>query len=491
MCYKPKYSIFSLIVIAAILLAGCKSTPVSAPFSPSASLVITGDVEKEICLADYGDWPIVQRDYGDEKQKCIALLPLLSAAGITGEKVSVFFSSPDGAVAEIPLEQINENSLLRLSAEGGWQFIAPDHPPQVGIKFMDYIVIKASEPSFRASCVRIIDGENEQVLTYGELFMADRIERLVLDGQAKKGELLTNVYRRRSLIPLQNYIETTSREDIQTGLAFYASGDQGEISLEGFLEWRGNSVDYLGPDGKTRKKDLMGIWVDPPKLSIKQVVSKSLSAIEKGRVLVILLDGLSYYDVQRAKPEFLSSNNPKKAHTVMPSITPVSLAAALTGKLPNQTGITDRGMRELLSDDIFVELDKMGKTSAMVSGEMKVINTSKEQILNPDLNGDGSTDDEVFACAKKQLEKEIDFIFVHFHGYDDVAHTHGPLSSEALEKLTLLDGYVEELVSNFKGTIFIIADHGQHETFGEKLGDHGEFRLLDMTIPWIEIEGGV
>ena len=44
------------------------------------------------------------------------------------------------------------------------------------------------------------------------------------------------------------------------------------------------------------------------------------------------------------------------------------------------------------------------------------------------------------------------------------------------------------LCEQFSGTVFVLADHGQHPSTGEKLGEHGEFHHLDLTVPWISWE---
>ena len=276
----------------------------------------------------------------------------------------------------------------------------------------------------------------------------------------------------------QVVLETTNR----SAVAYFENGTQEEVPLTDLFEWRGNSADYIGP------QDIIGVWVDAPELSVTHVAPEALAALELGRVLIILLDGLSYYDLEELKPVFLSGKTMQSARTVMPSISPVALATILTGKFPNETGITSRDTRQLQVDDIFVAAVKLGKSSAMVEGSRKLINTSIDQLLNPDISGDGSTDDEVFACAKAQLDAGVDLIFVHFHGYDDLAHTYGPLSPETSVKMLELDAYVETLCAGFSGMVLVIADHGQHGTTGDKLGDHGEFRLLDLTIPWIQWE---
>lgn len=290
--------------------------------------------------------------------------------------------------------------------------------------------------------------------------------------------LLIDGQREVTFLGGQVVLETTN----SSAIVYFDHGTQEEVFLTDLFEWKGNLADYIGP------QDIIGVWVDAPELSVTHIAPEALAALERGRVLIILLDGLSYYDLEELKPPFVSAKTVRPARTVMPSISPVALASILTGKFPNETGITSRDTRQLQVDDIFVAAVKLGKTSAMVEGSRKLINTSIDQLLNPDINGDGSTDDEVFACAKAQLDAGVDLVFVHFHGYDDLAHTYGPLSPETSAKMLELDAYVEALCAGFSGMVLVIADHGQHATTGEKLGDHGEFRLLDLTIPWIQWE---
>lgn len=263
------------------------------------------------------------------------------------------------------------------------------------------------------------------------------------------------------------------------GIVLYlADGNQIELESESALE------KYL----ESIEQEIVGLWLAAPELSTTDFMPQTFSALERGRVLVILVDGLSFYHLRDLQPPFLAKKEVAPARTVMPSITPVALATILTGKLPSEHGVSSRRVRQPAVDDLFSHAAHMGKSSVLVEGPTKVINTSSEQILNPDLNGNGSTDDEVFAAAQGQVEAGVDLIFVHFHGYDDQAHTFGPTSSEAEAKLRELDLYVQQLCEQFSGTVFVLADHGQHPSTGEKLGEHGEFHHLDLTVPWISWE---
>ncbi|HHT91572.1 MAG: alkaline phosphatase family protein [Bacillota bacterium] len=483
-----KRALMAMLLVLFFLIAElslCRAQKAPDPWA--LTLTVTGDVHKEVVLTGYYGWESIEIQHQGQSQEVIPLEPVLASAGILGEQITILFSSPDGAVAEIPLEQISSTCYLRLTPEYGWQFISEGHPRQAGIKYMDYIVVKAANPGPKAPCLRLIDGTKETALTYGELFTAEGVCRMVPEREAKKGSLTTKVYSRRNLIPLHHYLEDESKTK-PTALAYFGDGDQSEIDLEGFLEWRGNSADYLAPNARTRKPDIIGIWVDPPADSVMDLAPRALAALEEGRVLMILLDGLGYLNLLELQPSFLCSLHPQPARTVMPSISPVGLGAIVTGRLPKENGITARQMRTLLVDDMFTAATNMGKTASMVEGSTTVISLSIDQILNPDLNSNGSTDDEVFACAQRELADGADLVFVHFHGYDDLAHTYGPLSPEAALKLGELDLYVQELCADFTGTVFVLADHGQHPTSGSKLGDHGEFRLLDLVVPWIQWE---
>lgn len=270
-----------------------------------------------------------------------------------------------------------------------------------------------------------------------------------------------------------------------TALASFSDGSEAEVSLQGFLAWQGGSADFLDPDGN-RRPGMVGIWLDPPERSITQLMPEALVALSEGRVLIILLDGLGYFELMNVQPPFLASRQVEQARTVYPPISPVALGSIVTGELPSVHGITERGERDLKAPDLFSAAAALGRTAAMVEGSTKLVNTSIRPLLNPDLDADGSTDGEVLRAALEQLEMGVDLVFVHFHGYDDAAHTCGPFTPEAAEKLLELDRCVARLCEGFAGTVFVLADHGQHPSAGDKLGDHGEFCPLDLTIPWVK-----
>ena len=484
-----RFSIVLLISVGIILFNACAANNDSQSAAGFSQLTVTGDVANELELSSFGDYSTQRITYDENKVTAIELSAVLADAEPQGVGISIVLSAPDGVMAKIPYSDIDEECLLLLTADKGWVFYSPKHPPQAGIKNIDEIVICAEEPEVMQKCVRMINGQDELTLTYGDMYLADSLVFSVLEGQAQKNEASTDAYSRRELIPLSDYMVELGASEEQTALAYFGNGSQQQIELVGYLEWRGNSVDYIAADQKTREPDLIGIWIDAPKASLTDIADLALDEAAKSPVMIIELDGAGYYNLAFWQPEFLSSLNIQASRTVMPSISNVSLAAIISGELPSVNGITERNQRDLLVDDMFVAANTLGCKCAVIEGSSALVNMSIEQTLNPDSDGDGDTDNEVHAAALTAIQDGYDFIYVHYHGYDDVAHSYGPFSAEAGDKLKEEDVFVQELCKEFSGTVIITADHGQHETSEpEKPGNHGEFRALDMTVPIIIFE---
>ena len=481
----------AMLLAVIFIFAACM--PDTEPYSASVTpvLTVTGDVENELVLQDCGTYDVVQTQYNDEDIPSLQLLSVLQDAVPAGSGISLFLSSPDGVMAQIPLAEIDEGCMLLLTDDNGWVFSSDKHPKQSGIKNMDKIVVCAQEPAVMQKCFRMIYGQDFITRTYGQLFNEDAFVYSVLEGEAKLNENTTNAYTRRQLIPLPTYCELLGAPEMDSALAYFADGSWQQIDLNGFLEWRGNSADYIGADKKTREPDIIGVWLEAPGSSLTDIASIALKKAEEGNVLIIELDGAGYYNLLELEPEFISSKDIYAMRTVMPSISNVSLAAIVTGQMPKVNGVTRRSERDLLVDDMFVSAADMGLDCAVVEGSTALVVLSVEQTLNPDIDNSGDTDSEVHASALQKIDEGCGFIFVHYHGYDDVAHTYGPLSAEAAQKLKELDGYVKELCENFTGTVIITADHGQHITDSkEKPGGHGDFVPIDMTVPFIMFEVG-
>lgn len=221
--------------------------------------------------------------------------------------------------------------------------------------------------------------------------------------------------------------------------------------------------------------------------SISDVYDDTLALVKNGhRVLVIELDGYGLMMMDSEAMPFLTSHAFDTALAAFPPISPVGLATMLTGKQPREHGITSRDTREVKCPDLFRALSDMGLKARYIEGDSALIKTSLAPILSPDLNGILGTDDEVFENAMSA--DAADFMFVHFHGIDDVATAKGPYSPEVKERMRVTDEYVRALAENFSGKVIVTADHGLHED-GDG-GAHGEYTREDMLVPYFIFDGG-
>jgi hypothetical protein len=171
-----------------------------------------------------------------------------------------------------------------------------------------------------------------------------------------------------------------------------------------------------------------------------------------------------------------------KATTVFKPVTNAGFAAMISGKVPADTGIMDRSVRRPECKTIYDNVND----GILVDGLVKILDIPCQLYLENDDDQDGYTDSETFTQAIKVLEGE--YILIHFNGIDDAGHDYGPFGEETITKMIEVDYYVEELVSNWHGKVIILADHGMHKT--DEGGDHGEFRVEDMMVPYILINGG-
>ena len=85
--------------------------------------------------------------------------------------------------------------------------------------------------------------------------------------------------------------------------------------------------------------DLAGVMADPPGLLITETYHDAMRFLERGeRVMIIELDGWGWAMQQLADSDyspFLASFDPQRALACYPPISPVGLAAMLTGVTPD------------------------------------------------------------------------------------------------------------------------------------------------------------
>lgn len=332
------------------------------------------------------------------------------------------------------------------------------------------------------SCAKFMSKDNE-------LPLPDRkdIGMNIIDSE--KNIKFISIDNQDEVFKLKGIVE----EKYEKALIVGGLGELEYIEEDGYFQVKDNYINYVDEGGNTIIKDVKGVMINPPKASIKDAYYHMSHYLIEEDVLFILLDGFGYhqykYAVENGYLPFLGMQpETTKALSVYKPVTNAGLAAIITGKNPIESGIYSRKQRELKVDSIFKFAQDLEKKTMYIEGNIGILQTEIEPVLNLDRNEDGFTDDEVFQSTMDAIEKDYNFIFTHFHGIDDCGHTYGDLSIETMEFIKRVDAYVEDIVSNWKGKVIITADHGMHST--ENGGDHGEFRHEDMVVPYIIMDGG-
>lgn len=447
--------------------------------------VITGDVCETVQIDSLDGWATETAYRDGRAYQSLNLSKLIAKAKPYASEYKVVLKGDDSLLAEV---DNTDGICIAYTAENAWECINENHPLSSNIKRLSEVWVVAEEDVSQYSVHIISADKNIASFTPGQFFMSERQTAPVFEGQsektAEKGKYSVTVYTQRQYKNILDIAPDAGQLLIM--------GDEGQYQFDssaGRLELNGNTLQYVFSDGKTRMKNVRGILVNPPVASNLDAYHESLNNLKNGsRVLVVLLDGFSYQQYMYAKENgfisYLSSlPKAKQASTVYMPVTYAGTAAILTGEPPYKNGVYKTNMPDLKTDDIFKTVSDMGKTSAYIEGNLKLLNTSLEPVLNADRNQDKSTDSEVFESAEKALLSAADFLFVHFHGIDDQGHTYGDINEKVMQKVKEIDGYLKLLIENFHGRVILTADHGMHKTADG--GSHGVFQYEDMIIAYI------
>jgi len=212
-------------------------------------------------------------------------------------------------------------------------------------------------------------------------------------------------------------------------------------------------------------------------------------------VVMIFLDGFGYLKYEYAENFGLITFQEdvvsiQQAITVYPPRTITGSAAVITGLLPKENGVDRSGIRKTESETIFDIAAENGLSSFAIEGESLAFNLRNTEIkLSGDRDQSGGTDDNVFENAINVINTAMPrLLWIHFHGIDDQGHTYGPSDPKVDEKITEINGYLEQIYPALPEDTLIIffADHGMHAVHEEgRLGNHGHLIPEDMLVPVI------
>lgn len=486
-----KYLLLLLAWFLVATLSGCSSEKTSLP-----QVKILGDVHIVDTFNEIWDKAEKHRiKYKEEEIESIDIEELINDLDPVYEEYYVNLRANDGFMIKLDKNGL-QGTYLGYSHGDGWVYISEKHPVNSGIKNIDELRITSSgENNKNDFGLNIIVDNNTYNYTIGELYEKDYSIISYSDGVSNKNydgqEYSVEVLEEKKVLKIEDLI----KEDAKSILIMDESGNyEFTSSSTGFIELRENTMNFIIPKEHKVFTNLKGILVNPPVTSVMDTYNDSLYYLEKDTdVLVLFIDGFSYYQYEKYKKEYPQSNiakyeNVVKANTIYKPVTNSGFAAMITGKPPVENGVLNRDYRELNVDTIFDEAEKLGKKSALVEGDIKILNTNINPILNLDSNKDGYNDDEVYQSALKEIDKDNSYLLVHFHGLDDLGHEYGPDAKEIFQRFKILDEYIEDLVSKWDGKVIITADHGMH--IDGDGGSHGDFRTEDIYIPYITVNGG-
>ena len=273
-------------------------------------------------------------------------------------------------------------------------------------------------------------------------------------------EPMCAVYNRR-ILPV---IEKMRRENRRKIGMIYEEAEVRALPLEasGFAEEYVDNINTPADYGKLRNHNT-------EIKRLEEFCGTVLEEAQKSNVLVCYLDGLGYEMYQEADHQFPLKMKKlfdiRPALTVAPPITNSAMATMLTGLSPQEHGILSHRDRKLKVPTIF---SKLGENALLLEGDASILHTE----IMPVLHTGGNMDEKIAVDVKKAILDRVPFIFAHFHQIDDCAHVWGPYGKKTAEQILQMDEWLAQFADSFRGTMFVISDHGLSEKKGE--GVHGE-----------------
>jgi len=482
-------TIFALIAGLAIGVFGVSKIMQDKAFVPK--LKIIGDIRNiiEVMDLDIFEDGLVINIEGDAA-RAVSLKKLIDSGEPFSQQSNILIVGDDGSIVEFDYEGLN-NSYLTFDSEHGWNSINPEHPANTKIKMIREIAVISKDDSIDHGygLSMITASENILNITPGQAY-GRTTEYLYPEGDVSMekdgGRYNASIYSKKDIIEIERLLDQKMGENI------VLMGRDGNIVYAksiGMVELDDNHFNYIDSGGSRKISDLAGIIMDPSGASIMDVYEDCIYYIDKDeKIMVIILDGFGYHQYEYAYAngyiDFMrDASNIKQVSSVIKPVTNSGLAAMFTGRPPAENGIHNHDNRQPLVPTIFANSIKSNKSAIYIEGNIQILKTEIDPVLNTDRNNDGYIDDDIFRCAMENINKGFNLMVIHFHSIDDAGHDSGDIVPETMDRIKLLDSYVKELTLSWDGYVIVTADHGMHKT-GDG-GSHGEFRYEDMFVPYI------
>lgn len=480
---KKKISFILIIVILAALcglLTACKKAE-AAPYC----VAFDGDVQDGLVSVDLNGIAQEKYSYADDSATVEAegwnLNDVLKKANMLYAENRLMITGTDGTSVLIEARltgklYLYKNDNNELCARG------VDYPRSTGIKGISEITVVTKENATNG--YKILSSDNIEYVSRGnaKLFL------FTLTATNNVGDNYAWKY-----LPSDNADRNVSHfTERDKNVVYFKDYDYVKNADYNILNWKtgGLTCSY----GETAK-EVYG-FATGTDIMVSDAYYEMKAALDANKkVMLILPDGFSWEqanafsppsDGQSTQPlSLLNVLNAQKALSTHLSISPVALAAIVTGKTPYENGVHfDEGeSRRIITpkvQDIFKYATDKGKSVKYLEGSGNLIGTSVKPVY-------GTSDEVTYRNAVAAINDDTDLIFVHFHETDDENHRSGPLSLSAKNKLLEIEWYIIQLKNQFSGTVIVIPDHGHNtltDSDGKIYGQHGMFTNLDMYVPY-------
>ena len=247
------------------------------------------------------------------------------------------------------------------------------------------------------------------------------------------------------------------------------------------------NIDGFPEDGRgvtpcVHRGEVVGGFLHAPRRTVTDVYARSMSALARGRVLVLYIDGLGYALYRRAVQAHMPNAERlfdcEPARTAYPPLTQPCMASMLTGVWPDAHGIHSRRDHRPQAPSLLAV-----PGAVLVEADSAPLALEREPVLTLPEPGEDA-DGAVLRAALPLVRGDAPLVIVHFHGLDDMEHEVGDDEARLAPKLRALDEAVRQLTEGFHGTAIFCADHGAHGEDGA--GSHGSFDYRDMFVPYGE-----
>jgi len=480
-----KTKIYKIIVffLVAVLASVTLISVMLAVINPTADpvyLAIDGDIAGGYCTIDLAKTEKVSYTYTEDEAEAWGegwnLNDALAKVSPTYTHNKLMMTATDGisALIEYPLTgtvYIYQDGDGKLCAKG------IDYPKVTGLKDISEITIITSDTA--TDGYKILSQNTTEMISRGNAKL--KLFDFVVEN--KLGDNTADKYRVAADRSVSGF--TGKNKNI----VYYEDYDIEKNASLASLNWvTGKLVCQYGD----RAKSVFGFATGTDKLILDAFYDMKTALDAGKKVMLILPDGFSWEQANTFGDDLttlkLGENSVMAASTHL-SISPVALAAMVTGRSPYSNGVHfDEGeSRAVLCpnvDDIFKYAVDNGKFVAYLEGSGNLILTS----VTPQYS---TSDYLTYQKASQAIQAGTDLIFAHFHETDDTNHAYGPLSSEAKTKLLITESYIGNLMAEFDGVVIVVPDHGHNTLYdedGNAYGKHGMFTALDMYVPYYIFE---